>query len=71
MTTAERLQWWLGIFETTRDEELDCDVVFEALDTAAEAAARGEDVGVQVRGECGYWTAAAAGVEQRLARGSP
>ena len=45
MTTADRLRWWLGIFETTRDEELDCDALFDALDTVAEAAAMGEDVG--------------------------
>ena len=45
MTTADRLRWWLGIFETTQAEELDCDTVFDALDTVVEAAARGEDVG--------------------------
>ena len=45
MTTADRLRWWLGTLETTEDEELDCDVVFEVLDTVVEARARGEDVG--------------------------
>ena len=45
MTTTDRLRWWLGTLETTEDEELDCDVVFEVLDLVAEARARGEDVG--------------------------
>ena len=45
MTTADRLRWWLGRVETIEDDERDCDVVCEVLDTVVEARARGEDVG--------------------------
>ena len=44
MTAADRLRWWLSVFETTQPEELDCDIVFEALDGVVEARVRGEDV---------------------------
>ena len=40
----ERLRWWLSTFETTQGEELDCDAVFEVLETAVEAANAGQDV---------------------------
>ena len=46
MTAADRLRWWLSVFETTQPEELDCDTVFEALDVVVEASVRGEDVQV-------------------------
>jgi hypothetical protein len=44
MTAADRLRWWLSVFETTQPEELDCDTVFEAIDVVVEAAVRGEAV---------------------------
>lgn len=42
--TTERWRWWLSTFETTQDEELDCDAVFELLETVVEAVNAGQDL---------------------------
>jgi len=40
----DRVRWWLSTVGTTQPEEVDCDTLFEMLETVAEAVAEGGDV---------------------------
>lgn len=45
LTPLDRWRWWLSTFESTQDEELDCEAVFDLLENAVEAVRAGEDLG--------------------------